>query len=127
MRYIKTITPFYSDSRGTMAHLLDGKIKIIGAIIITCKKGAVRANHYHKKDTHYCYIMKGSMLYTYRELNKKNTLVKTVRVKEGQLIMTPPMVAHAMQFPEDSVFLTLTTEPRKQKSYEKDTVRIKLV
>ncbi len=67
------------------------------------------------------------MLYTYRDLSRKNTPVKIVRVKEGQLIMTPPMVAHAMQFPEDSVFLTLTTEPRKQKNYEKDTVRVKLV
>ncbi len=110
-----------------MYHLLDGRTNIIGALLVTCKKGAVRANHYHRKDTHVTYILKGSMAYTYKSAAKRNARKKTVLVKEGQLVRTPPMVAHAMKFLEDSVFLALTTEKRGRTNYEHDTIRVKLI
>jgi hypothetical protein len=40
------------------------------------------------------------------------------------MFFTPPMVDHAMVFPEDTVFLTLGRNPRDQESYESDVVRI---
>lgn len=124
---VKKLKPFYVDERGAMTHLLDGKVKIIGALLITCKKGAVRANHYHTHDTHYAYMLKGSMEYTYQDLKKKNSKKRSVLVKEGELVFTPPMVGHAMRFLEDSTFLALTTEKRDKTSYETDTIRIKLI
>lgn len=127
MNYVKTVRPFHRDQRGEMYHLLDGKVKIVGALLVTCKEGAVRANHYHKKDTHYTYIIKGSMQYTYRTMRRRAVPKKTVLVKEGQIVVSPPMIAHAMKFLEDSVFLALTTEQRGKKHYEHDTVRIKLI
>ena len=27
------------------------------------KKGSIRANHYHKKDEHFCYVLKGEILF----------------------------------------------------------------
>ncbi|EKD90299.1 MAG: hypothetical protein ACD_31C00026G0001, partial [uncultured bacterium] len=52
---------------------------------------------------------------------------KSVILKPGDLVLSHPMQAHSMEFLEDSVFLAITTEPRKQDLYEKDLVRIKLV
>ena len=127
MKYIKKLKPFHIDLRGEMTHLLDEKFKIKAVLLITCKKGAIRANHYHKKDTHHSYMLKGKMEYTYQNLNSKNKNKKTITVNVGELVITPPMTAHAMKFLEDSVILALTTEPREQKKYEKDTVRVEVI
>ena len=124
---IKKLKPFYVDERGTMTHLLDGKIKIIGALLITCNKGAIRANHYHTHDIHYSYMLKGSMEYTYQNLKVKNSKKRSIIVHEGDLVYTPPMTGHAMRFLEDSIFLALTTEKRDKSSYETDTIRLKLI
>lgn len=127
MKFVKKIKPFHVDERGEMFYLLDKSAPITSVLYITCKKGAVRANHYHKKDTHYSYILNGSMEYTYKELKTKNSKLKTIVVSAGQIVETPPMTMHAMRFLEDSIFIALTTEARDQKKYEKDTVRVKLV
>lgn len=127
MTFLKKLKPFHTDERGTMTYLFDEEVKITSALIISSKKGAIRANHYHKKDSHYAYMLKGKMEYTYQVLNLKSKRRKTLVVKEGEIVYTPPMVVHAMKFLEDSVFLALTTEKRDRKKYEKDTVRIKLV
>lgn len=128
MKYIKTIKPFHIDKRGEMSHLIeDNKTRITSILLITSKKGAIRANHYHKKDTHFAYILEGKMEYTYQDLKSKVKNKKTAIVKKGDIIYTPPMAIHAMKFLEDSVFLAITTEERDQKKYEKDTIRIKLI
>lgn len=127
MQYVKKIKPFHVDERGEMSYLLDDSISITSVLLITCKKGAIRANHYHKKDTHYSYMLKGKMEYTYQNLSAKAKRKKTIIVKEGEIVCTPSMIGHAMKFLEDSIFLALTTEQRNQKKYEKDTVRIKLI
>lgn len=127
MKYVKTIKPFHIDERGEMSHLIEDKTPITSVLLITSKKGAIRANHYHKKDTHYAYILKGKMEYSYQDLKSKVKKKKTVIVNKGDIVHTPPMTIHAMRFLENSVFLAITTEARDQKEYEKDTVRIKLI
>lgn len=127
MKNVWTVRPFFKDSRGEMSHLLDGKVKIVSAVLITCKKGAIRANHYHEHDTHYSYMLKGSMEYVHKDLHKINAKKRSFVVREGQIVVTPPMIAHAMKFLEDSVFLALTTEPRSRGEYEKDTKKIQLL
>lgn len=128
MKYIKTIKPFNIDKRGEMSHLIEeNKTRITSILLITSKKGAIRANHYHKKDTHFAYILEGKMEYTYQDLRSKVKNKKTAIVKKGDIIYTPPMTIHAMKFLEDSVFLAITTEERDQKKYEKDTIRVKLI
>lgn len=127
MNIVKKISPFFVDKRGAMFSLLEENTKIRSVLLISCKKGAVRANHYHKHDTHYCYVLKGVMEYTYKDLTARKEKKKTMIVREGYLVTTQPMVAHAMYFPEDSLFLTLTTERRDPIAYERDTVRTKLL
>ena len=108
-----------------MFHLVDPGVKLNGAVLITCKKGAIRANHYHKKDGHYSYLLEGKMNYFYKmdEASK----AKKVIVRKGEMVYTPPKEIHAMEFTEDSVFIALTTEKRTRKKYEEDTVRTKII
>jgi len=132
MKIVRKIKPFFTDERGELSHLLKNEEPITSAVLITSKKGSVRANHYHKKDTHHVYMIKGSMEYTYRKLKTQSpiqsgTKLKTIIVNDGETVVTPPMTVHAMKFLEDSVFIALTTEPRSAKQYEKDTVRVKLI
>jgi|SRR3989344_2613792 len=127
MKFIKKIKPFHVDERGEMSYLLNNENNITSALYITCKKGAIRANHYHKKDTHYSYMLTGSMEYTYQDAKDKNAKKHTVIVGKGEVVESPPMTMHAMKFLEDSTFIALTTESRDQKKYEKDTIHVKLV
>ncbi len=91
------------DQRGVIQSLLELPIRSVG--IIKCVKGAVRANHYHKTDWHYCYLLSGSLEYFERPVGS-SSIPEPVIIKAGQLFFTPPMVEHAMRFLEPSEFLT---------------------
>ncbi len=97
----------YIDDRGLIQSLVSlDEPKIQSAVIIESKKGSVRANHYHKEDWHYCYLITGSIDYYYRDVD--DTIKPTViRIKPGEVFYTPAMLEHAMYFNEDSDFLTL--------------------
>ncbi len=128
MKIYKNIKPFFTDERGEMFTLFDNKkTPVTSVLLITCKKGAIRANHYHKKDSHYSYMLSGKMEYTEKPVRGKGARKKTVVVQAGDMVYTPPMAIHAMKFLEDSVFLALAAQPRNQKAYENDTVRVRLV
>lgn len=113
----------FEDARGVIQTLVDGGIHSIQ--IITSKAGTVRANHYHRGDSHHMYVIQGSMRYFHRPVG--DTSAPTwVYVKEGQMVFTPPMMEHAVEFTEDSTFLNITGMPRDQGSYEDDLVRVSL-
>lgn len=126
MTKVYKVKPFHVDDRGEMSYLLDEEVPITSALLITSKKGTVRANHYHQKDSHYCYLLKGKMEYHEKGLEKDAKKEKVI-VNAGEVIYTPPQKIHAMKFLQDSVFIALTTESRERGKYEKDLVRIKLV
>ena len=125
MPKIIKIKPFFVDDRGEMLHLINNNISINSALLITCKKGSIRANHYHKKDSHYSYLIEGKMEYFCK--TQKGSKIKKYIVKKGEMIFTPANEIHAMRFLEKSVFIALATEIRKQNKYEKDTIRVKLI
>lgn len=114
----------FVDDRGEIIPLVDVIMK--SCVLITSKKGTIRANHYHKTDWHFCYVLKGSVEYYHRPVGD-TIQPKKVIVKQGQLFFTPPLVEHAMIFREDTVFLTLGGNSRKQESYESDLVRVNLI
>ena len=114
----------FVDDRGSIQPLVDQMMK--SAVLIESKKGSLRANHYHKTDWHYCYVISGSIEYFHRP-NGSNDYPEKILVKTGQMIFTPPMVDHAMKFPTDTLFLTLSRNARDQKTYEEDVVRIQMV
>ncbi|NRA64532.1 MAG: cupin domain-containing protein [Pseudobacteriovorax sp.] len=113
----------HKDERGVIQPLVDEDMK--SAVMIESKKGTVRANHFHKTDWHYCLVISGSIDYYHRPVGDSNPPKHTL-VKTGQTFFTPPMVEHAMVFPEDTKFLCLGKNSRDQEVYENDITRIKL-
>jgi len=119
--HLTDIRPPFTDPRGQILNLLD--LPIGSVSLITSVKGAVRANHYHKTDWHYCYMEKGSMDYYYRPVGAKKP-AQYIRVEEGKMVYTPSMEEHAMVFTSDAVMWCFAGNPRTSKDYESDTVRV---
>lgn len=118
------LEPPFEDSRGKIQPLAN--LPMESCVLITSKKGTIRANHYHKSDWHFCYVLEGCIDYYHRPVGSSNQPEKVV-VKKGELFFTPPMVEHAMVFHEDTTFLTLGKNSRKQEIYEADVVRTELI
>jgi dTDP-4-dehydrorhamnose 3,5-epimerase-like enzyme len=111
----------FADERGAIQPLVD--LMMESCVLIHSRKGSVRANHYHRTDWHFCYVLSGSIEYLHRAHGSTQKPGK-VTVEKGQLFFTPPMVEHAMLFSEDASFLVLGRNSRVQAVYEADVVRI---
>ncbi len=114
----------FVDDRGAIQPLVDKMMR--SAVMIESKKGSLRANHYHKTDWHYCYVISGCIEYYHRPTGSEDE-PEMLLVKTGQMMFTPPMIDHGMKFPEDTVFLTLSRNPRDQATYEADVVRVNML
>lgn len=114
----------FVDERGEIQPLVDFPMK--SCVLISSKKKSIRANHYHKTDWHFCYVLEGSIDYYHRKVGDSSAPLLE-RIKKGELFFTPPMVEHAMVFHEDVVFLTLGGNSRIQSEYEADLVRTELI
>lgn len=120
----KKIDAAFVDSRGEIFNIFEGSIGHIA--LITSKKGTVRANHYHKKDHQYMYLLRGA--YESHSLDVRNPEKRQVlHVTAGEIVDTPPYIAHAQKFTEDSAFLALTTQEREQGKYEEDTIAYEVI
>lgn len=120
---IKLAEPF-ADARGSIQPLVAGTFK--AAQMITSKAGTVRANHYHKGDSHHMYIVSGEFDYYYRPTGSTEE-PQCVRVKAGEVVYTPPMYDHAVKFITDTAFINFASHDRDQSTYEDDIVRIELI
>lgn len=111
----------FTDARGAIQPLVD--VTMESCVLINSKKHTIRANHYHKTDWHYCYVLSGEIEYYHRPTGSTLVPEKEI-IRAGELFFTPPMVDHAMVFTQDTVFLTLGRNSRAQEVYEADVVRI---
>lgn len=128
MKLFKNVSPEFIDERGGITKVLDdGTSSIRSVLLITSKAGAIRANHYHKTDSHFCYMVSGKMEYLEQPLGAPDSQRQSVIVEAGDVVYTPPMVVHAMRFLEDSVFFAFAAKSRHQDAYEHDTVRVKMI
>lgn len=124
MKVFRNIKADFTDERGDIIKLLDdGQTTAKSILMITCAPGSVRANHYHKTDWHYCYMLKGKMEYVEHPLGEPKKLERVI-LNEGDMVYTAPTDVHAMKFPEDSIFLVFARNSRSQLNYESDTVRV---
>ena len=111
----------HRDARGDMVPILDAVMK--SCVLIRSTSGAVRANHYHHTDWHYCYMLDGAVEYIYRGVGSTETPT-VVRAVGGQCVFTPPMLEHAMVFTKPTNMLCLGRNLRIQEVYEADITRI---
>ena len=94
--------------------------------LIRSVAGAVRANHYHKTDWHYSYVLSGCVWYYWRQAGSGDQ-PRHENFAAGTMFFTPPMVEHAMVFPEETSFLTFARNIRDNEHHEADLVRVPLV
>ena len=107
------------DSRGYITNIADGLLGDVA--LISSKRGAIRANHYHKTDWHLTYLIKGRFVYEW--LNDGEESTNEVEVKPGEMIFTPAMCRHTMRFTKNSLMLAVARNSRTQDAYEADTIR----
>jgi quercetin dioxygenase-like cupin family protein len=117
---VQKIKPSFSDERGDIVDILKQSV-VEYATIITSKKGAVRANHYHKETFQYLYLMSGRMRVVAQMPDEQRS---EVVLETGDLIVNVPLERHAFEALEDSTMLVLTRGPRGGDNYESDTFRL---
>jgi len=121
MEVVQSPRAAFTDGRGEILNLLD--VPVTSIAVITSVKGAVRANHYHKTDYHYCWLQRGGLVYYHRPVGDATPPEAWV-IRPGQIFYTPPLYEHAMHFTEDSVMLAFAKHNREMANYEADTVRV---
>lgn len=119
--WIKKTKINFKDDRGEIRDLLT-KTDIDAVTYITCKKGSVRGNHYHKKTVQYDYVLSGKFA-LYTKLMPNGKITKRT-LKAGDIAFHPAMEAHTFVALEETVFLSLTKGPRNGVDFEKDTIRL---
>ena len=117
---IETITPAYSDERGEIIDILKNGV-FEYATLITSKKGAVRANHFHKETFQWVYMLDGRMRIVAQTPGEP---VEEAILEAGGLIVNTPNESHAFEALEDCTMLVLTKGPRGGDNYEDDTYRL---
>ena len=117
------IGKIFKDKRGTLQKIIDGNFS--SCIEVYSKKGSIRANHYHKKDKHFMYIISGELLYSYRN-RKRGSKVKIKKMKKGDLFFTPAMQEHMAYYTKNTHYLAFSTRKRTQFDYEKDLIRVEM-
>jgi dTDP-4-dehydrorhamnose 3,5-epimerase-like enzyme len=118
------LDPPFVNQNGTIQNLL--LERFTSAAIITSVPGSVRANHYHKTDWHYSYVVRGMVWYYWRPVGVGHP-PSLARFGAGTMFFTPPLVEHAMVFPEETAFITFAKNVRDHDHHEADLVRVQLV
>ncbi len=69
-------------------------------------------------------MVKGSLRYYYKKIGEDNSKVKSVVVKEGEMVTTGPNEVHALEILEDNQFIAFSEGKRGGNDYESDTFRV---
>ncbi len=110
----------HTDARGAITDLLQREC--VNAItVISFSRGAVRANHFHKKTWQWNYVLSGKIQIAGKL--PRGPLRKAV-MKKGDLILTVPNESHALKALEKSELIVFTKGPRGGKESENDTFRL---
>lgn len=110
----------FIDSRGTIQNLWLGESKSV--TLITTKKGAERASHWHQGDFHSIYIISGSIKYLERNQDGTNRQEKII--KQGEMVFTKPEVVHKVIALEDTVFITVNGIIKNAENYAKTMTKV---
>ena len=122
-KFIHKTGKVFKDERGYLLKILDKGFS--SCIEIFSKKGSIRANHYHKKDEHFCYILKGEILFFYRNRKKSSKLNYKV-MRKGDLFFTTYQQDHLAYFLKNTHFLSYSSRKRDKFDYEQDLVRLNM-
>jgi len=117
---IVPLTPAFADARGTIQNLVEQDCGGVG--LIHTKAGSRRSSHWHRTDWHYLYIVSGRARYRERKVGTET--VVEFWVGPGQMVWTGPNTEHWMEFPEDTVMISVSKLSRQHDVHESDLVRV---
>ena len=117
---VSHLQPVFQDERGVITDILE-HTPFDSVTIITCVKGSIRGNHYHKESVQFAYVLSGRMLALSQVSGGP---VESQQLSECDLLESPPFERHALHALQDSVLLVITRGPRGGKTYEEDTFRV---
>lgn len=115
--------PAFVDKRGSITNVLEAPIEHVA--FITSRRRSVRANHYHRQETQYIYLLRGLFEATSRDVSVINGKIGHLVVEPNELLVTPPWVAHKHVYLKDSWFVVMNTAPRLQLE-QKDTFKFEV-
>jgi oxalate decarboxylase/phosphoglucose isomerase-like protein (cupin superfamily) len=114
----------FVNENGEILNVLFGKFQSVARL--GSKRGAVRANHWHRTDDHYALVEYGRVLYFERAVGATE-VPEPAAFGPGQMFYTPPGREHAMLFTEDTVIYTFAKNVRTHDEHEADLVRVPFV
>jgi dTDP-4-dehydrorhamnose 3,5-epimerase-like enzyme len=117
---VRHIEKAFEDARGSIADILEDE-PIEHVSILTTVAGSVRGNHLHRETYQWLYIVSGALGYA---TQGGDAAVERGVVRAGDVLMTGPMEAHAIEALEDTTMVVLTRGPRGGREYESDTYRL---
>ena len=113
----------FKDERGSIMDVIEGR-PFGHCVIITCKKGATRGNHFHKFSAQSDFIISGKFaMYGMKKGSKK---IERFVVTKNDVTHWDKGEAHEFETLEDGVFLSFVKGPRGGNNYEKDTFRLQI-
>lgn len=113
----------YKDQRGSIMDIFVNE-PYQHCVIIYCKKGAVRGNHFHKKSQQSDFMLSGKMM-AYHRKQKSGKVEKTL-ISTNDVTRWEIGEAHEFIALEDCAFLSFVNGPRGGSNYENDTYRLKI-
>jgi hypothetical protein len=115
----------FENAAGTIQNLCLRSVTSVASI--TSHSKSKRANHYHKTDWHFTFVVSGSVVYLERTVGSTGSPELIETFKAGTMFFTPPMIEHCMLFPSDTVIITLAKNVRDHETHESDLVRVDFV
>ncbi|MDO8563590.1 MAG: cupin domain-containing protein [Nanoarchaeota archaeon] len=87
----KKISPIHEDERRAIIEIFNGGFNAKQLKILKIKKDSILGNHYHHY-RQFFYFLKGNSKYTFLNINTNERF--EIDIKEGDLIIIDPFIAH---------------------------------
>ena len=113
----------YKDARGTIMDIFVSE-PYEHVVIITCTKGAVRGNHFHKLSEQSDFMLSGKMMAYSRKKDSKK--IEKNLVTPNDVTTWEKGEAHEFIAVTDCTFMSFVNGPRGGDKYETDTYRLKI-
>lgn len=121
---VTSISPATSDQRGNISDILyKSDIEHVSMVNTVGGETIIRGNHYHKETTQYMFLTKGELFYVFKNVDD-NDEPEVKRIKQYDLVETPPNEIHALLILEETQFMVFTKGKRGGQDYESDTFRV---
>jgi len=99
----------HSDERRDILEMFNGDFDCKQVKILKVRKGQILGNHYH------CYreiryLLKGKIQYYLKDVKNEPRSIYNIIIREGEVMITDPYIAHTGKFLEDSIIIEGTEE-----------------